>query len=156
MAATKPIGWILFLAGLIVAGYGLGVALAPEKLPDWNPQDRTVGWGVLGGGALLLILGFVLIVRRHPIPMSPAPKEPPKPVETVEIKRTEMNWPRAEGRGEQETTDARIEAVQQKMARLKVDFGLGKISPDAFAKLIKELQEQEAEFQRERLRGGAP
>ena len=56
------------------------------------PIVRTIGFGVLAGGIVLLILGVGLIVlidrrgdhRRPAAPSTPAPTEPPPPaVDTV-------------------------------------------------------------------------
>ena len=48
--------WVLIYSGLILVTLGLFLARAA--------QDRTLGWGVVSIGAVLLVAGIVFIVLR--------------------------------------------------------------------------------------------
>lgn len=104
-------------------------------------------------GLVLLILGAVLHVPAGPRVVSAAPGPrliDPGPPAPIEIKRTVM-WP-----GPPETKPAgpgaasleeRLEAVNRRLASLKVRYGLDEISKETYKRLSAELDRQRAELE---------
>lgn len=140
---------------MAIAAYGLALVSKPDAVPGWRPEGDAASISILSGGVLVLLVGLIFIVRRSPIPMAPTPQEAPRPLETVEIKRTEMRWGETSPAEPAEAaSDDRLEAIQQQISKLKVQFGLGQVSPEAYKRLLEDLQAEEAELTRTRFREG--
>lgn len=143
---SKAMGWILLVAGLGLAGYGVAL-LSGAALPTGGVNYAIVGSLGLGLGLLLLVIALVFLTRQPK--MGPAAVEAPPLAapETVEVKRTEMRWAERPAAQEGEVT-TEIEGVRQQLARLKVQYGLGEISNESYRRLSAELEAKLAELER--------
>lgn len=155
----KVLGVVLIvLAVPLLFGALILVGSQETFVPD-PMQDRTLSGILFGGtGVLLLVLGTVLLLlkpRKRKVQPAAQPAGPAR--RQVEIKRTEMNvgspsTPASTGyAGSSPDLDAQIESLDQEIARLKVQFGMGQIDKQSFARMRDELEKEKAELELRRM-----
>src|SRR5688572_22948897 len=99
-------------------------------IPEIMEGNRDAsGFIALGAGALLLVLGIVMMLLKPKQAPVVVQRVAPVPQQQVEIKRTEMNWGAgAPTRSASEDLQAELDAINQKVSRVKVQYGMGELS----------------------------
>jgi hypothetical protein len=147
MGAMRGFGALLlilsvpaFLAGIIVMFSSSD--LIPEVLGE------NTGYAFMGLGALLLIVGILMLV------ISPKPKVAVQapvaaaPVQQIEIKRTEMNWGSNTKAAPTDALQSELDAINQKIGQAKVRYGVGELSGETYKMLLSDYEKEKAEIQR--------
>lgn len=146
MGAGRVVGSVLVVASiaLLVAAV-LQLYGAAPPLPAVGGDFETTGYVVGGLGVVVLAGGVVLFILR---PRSKTAKvgTPVEPMQQVVIKRTEMNWgPQTSvSRTPSDDLQSQLDAVNQKIGRLKVQYGIGELSGETYKALIIEYEKERA------------
>lgn len=146
MGAGRVFGSLLVLVsiGLLILAV-LQLYGASPPLPAVGGGTATTGYVVGALGVLGLAGGVVLLVA------GPRKKSTPsgtvlEPAQQVVIKRTEMNWgPQTSvSRAPSDDLQAQLDAINQKIGRLKVQYGIGELSGETYKVLIVEYDKERA------------
>lgn len=149
MSALKALGIVLLLMSLpLLVGAILYLFMAAPPGPSFVAEDPAKTGIALGaGGALFLLLGVILLVvspKKEPTPVvvvTPAPQ-------TYEIKRTEMDLGSSSRQTVGDDLQAQLDLVNQKMGRLKVQFGMGELSSESYKTLMAQYESEKAAVER--------
>lgn len=147
MGAMRGIGAFLlilsvpaFLAALIFMFSSAG--LIPAILGD------NTGYALLGLGALLLVMGIVLLVvspKKKTVAQAPVAVAPQQ---QIEIKRTEMNWGSSAAKAPSDEMQTRLDAINQKIGQAKVRYGVGDLTGETYKMLLADYEKEKTEIQR--------
>lgn len=150
MGSLKIIGIVLLvLAVPLVLAAILYMGSSDPPIPVFVGDDATkTGYVAGGAGGFLLLAGIVLLIvspraRRQELAVAETgPQE-------VVIKRTEMNLAGATPRSEAEALNDQLEAINQKISRIKVKFGMGEVSNESFKRLMAEYEQERAGIEKQ-------
>lgn len=147
MSGTKLAGVILLVLAVPLAVLGLMYLFSDVDVPDLVPGDRGLsGYAAAGAGALLLLVGVVLMVVGRK-PHAAAAPQSAVATEQYEIKRTEMNWG-ARPTAVPEDLQAQLDAVNHKLSRIKVQYGMGELSSESYKTLTQQYEQEKAVIER--------
>lgn len=147
MGAMRGIGAFLLILSVPAFLAALIAMFSSAELIPAFLGDNT-GYALLGVGALLLVLGVVLLVV--------SPKEKvvahgtvvAAPEQQVEIKRTEMNWGSSAAKAPSDEMQTQLDAINQKIGQAKVRYGVGDLSGETYKMLLADYEKERAEIQR--------
>jgi hypothetical protein len=153
LATTKGFGILLIIVSMLLLLAGVSyLFMATSPLPSLVKQDPTLtGYAAGGAGLLALLLGVVLLVIA-PKPAVPIVVPVTQPaLQTVEIKRTEMNWgsgarPAAQADASEDLS-GRLEGINQRLGRLKVQYGMGELSNESYKTITTQLEQEKADIE---------
>lgn len=151
-------GWLAIAVAFVTLAYGVALLLPTATLPTSLREPTTIGASMVVAAVVMFVAAVG--ASRGPVgepargvQIRAAPRETDEPP-AYEIKRTDMNWapPADQPDAERESGDELAE-VKRQLAKLKVDYGLGRLNAKSYQTLRAELEAQEAEL--ERVRRGA-
>ena len=144
----KLIGALLLVLG-IAALLGALIDSNSENLtvPDIAGEQNTLVYGIVGGA--MFITGIVLFLIR-PATRTKKPKAAVSP-QQVEIKRTKMEF--APKSLASDLQNSRLESIDQRIAQLKVSFGMEQISRETYRREIQLLDQERAQAEAELRKG---
>lgn len=154
MSLRPPIVLVLAVLGSASVTYAallFFASIGPDFADDRN-LSAALGT-VLGAVSFLAAVTVSLTGRRRASGSaasapSPPPTPPPPPSEVVVIKRTEMNWqPLPKSMSPEQRLQERLDDVNGRMGRVKVQFGLGHVSKDTYKKLMEDLEREKTEIE---------
>lgn len=161
MSGAKIAGGILIGLSILVLLAGVLLAFGSEDSTPSFLKEALVGDDVAKTGYVYMAVGGFLLVGGVVLLLLPGHKTEfkavvaPRPVaQTVEIKRTQMDFAKpAAGPGS--ALDEELEGVNQKMGRLKVQFGIGELSSASYQTLMAQLEAEKAAIERKILERGS-
>jgi hypothetical protein len=151
LAGTKVVGLILLILSIPLILLGILYLFSDvDAVPQIVPDDRNMsGYAAAGAGAVFLLLGVVLMLltpKPKGVVVAPTAVAPPQ---QFEIKRTEMNWgTTSQAKTASEDLQDQMDAVKQKLSRIKVQYGMGELSSESYRTLTQQYELEMAAIER--------
>lgn len=149
MSSTKPLGVVLLVLSLpLLLGAIVYLFMTDPPLPAFVSDDLAkTGTAVGGAGVGFLFLGVILLVVSPKKKVAPVVVVPP-PAQTYEIKRTAMDVGSSSRQTVGDELQTQLDLVNQKMGRLKVQFGMGELSNESYKTLMGQYEVEKAAVER--------
>ena len=157
LSAAKILGIILLVLSLPLLGLAvmyLG-SEEPPVAPFIGDEPSMSAYVLLGVAALFIVLGIILLLVKPRAAPAPVVVAAPAPPQEITIKRTEMNWgtqPVAASPTAQ--LESALDAVNQKIGRLKVQYGMGEISNESYKRMMVTYESEKAQIEQQILETG--
>lgn len=149
--AARGLSILLLVAlGLGAAGYAGFLAFSDSDALPGLTEDRMLSAAVAGVvGAVSLLIALVVAFAAKPRAPPPAPGPAAAAPEVVVIKRTAMDWGEPAPRPA-EDLEGRLEEIDQRLGRLKVEYGTGQLSSEGYKALVNDLEAEKVRLERAR------
>lgn len=152
MGAARTLGIVLLVLSIpvllaAVVSYG-----SEGTMPAiFGPSTGIV---LAAAGVGLLLFGIVFIVVAPKKKVVAAPVAPPPPPPQVEIKRTEMNWGANKPKSASDELQEELEAVNQQIGKIKVQYGIGELSNEAYKLMMADYEKKKSKIEKKIIEQG--